>query len=182
MTIYTELTPNPATLKFIVDRVLLPQGTADFPSAEDAAGKSKLAERLFKYPFVQGIFIGRNFITVTKDEGSKWEDVIPVIKEDLGAYLHSGEPIVEGVETVSIEEDDDETVKKIKTILDEQVRPAVAMDGGDIIYEGFDAGVLRLRLQGSCSGCPSSTVTLKQGIESLMKRMFPNEISSVEGV
>lgn len=186
MNIYTEITPNPATLKFIVDRILIPAGTADFPDAAAAEKGSGLARLLFKYPFTTGVFIGRNFITLTKKEESRWEELIPVIKEEFKNYLLKGEPLVDGMPESTPAPSSDtaspELVQKIKEVLDEQVRPAVAMDGGDIIYEGFEDGVLRLRLQGSCSGCPSSTITLKHGIQNLMLRLFPDVVKEVEAV
>jgi len=183
MYIYTEVTPNPATLKFVMDRVLLAEGVADFTSAAEAEQNSKLAAKLFLYPFVQSVFIGRNFVTVGKPDTARWEDVIPVVKDELKRYLESGEKIVENQELLieSSSANEDEVVQKIRQLLDDQVRPAVAMDGGDIIYEGFDDGVVKLKLRGSCSGCPSSTMTLKAGIQNLLTRMVP-EVKAVEAV
>jgi len=182
--IYTEITPNPASLKFVVDRMLMRSGTADFPRVEDTED-APIARRLFDFKFVNGVFIGSNFITITKGEDFQWEEVIPVIKDFLKAYLNSGQPLLAGKyaeeQATEISADDDETTRKIKELLESHVRPAVAMDGGDIIYEDFQEGVLKLRLQGSCSGCPSSVVTLKSGIENLMMRMVP-EVKSVEAV
>lgn len=182
MMIYTEITPNPASLKFVADRVLLHNGNADFPNPESAAD-APLALKLFEFAFVKGVFVGHNFVTVTKDDATKWEEVIPAVKNTLKAFLESGEPIVTNWETPDseVEGDDDPVVRRIKQLLNDNIRPAVAMDGGDITYEGFDDGVVKLRLQGSCSGCPSSTVTLKMGIEGLLTRMVP-EVQSVEAV
>ncbi len=182
MNIYTEVTPNPASLKFVVDRVILSGGAADFPDAQSAELGSKLATRIFKYPFTRGVFFGRNFVTVTKDEAARWEDVIPVIKEEVKTFLQSGERIVETEEVVQAFNDTDETTRSIIQVIEEQVRPAVAMDGGDIIFEGFEDGVVKLKLRGSCSGCPSSLVTLKQGIQSMLQRLFPDQVKSVEAV
>ena len=182
--IYTEITPNPASLKFVVDRTLMRNGTADFPRVEDTED-APIARRLFDFKFVNGVFIGANFITITKGEAFQWEEVIPVVKDFLKAYLNSDYPLLSGKyaeeQATTISADDDEITRKIKELLESHVRPAVAVDGGDIIYEDFQQGVLKLRLQGSCSGCPSSTLTLKQGIENLMMRMVP-EVKSVEAV
>jgi Fe-S cluster biogenesis protein NfuA len=182
--IYTEITPNPASLKFVVDRMLMRGGSADFPRVEDTED-APVARRLFDLKFVNGVFVGSNFITITKRDDFQWEDVIPVVKDFLKAYFNSDQPLLTGkyaeVQEMAISEDDDEITRKIKELLESHVRPAVAMDGGDIIYENFQSGVLKLRLQGSCSGCPSSTMTLKSGIENLMTRMVP-EVKSVEAV
>lgn len=183
--IYTEITPNPASLKFIVGRTLLASGSADFPTAEEA-DDAPIVQKLFNFRFVDGVFISSNFITITKKEEFKWEEIIPVIKDFLKAYLASDQEVLTGKylemnATAEGESEDDELTQKIKSLLDSHVRPAVAMDGGDIVYESFDAGVLKLRLQGSCSGCPSSVLTLKQGIEGLMTRMVP-EVKTVEAV
>ena len=181
--IYTEITPNPASLKFVVPQTILKQGSADFPTVEDT-DEAPLARKLFDFKFVDRVFLGANFITISKREEFQWEEVIPVVKDYLKVYLSSDQPVVVGkfLEVAEVEgEEDDELTQKIKSLLESHVRPAVAMDGGDIIYEDFADGVLRLRLQGSCSGCPSSTLTLKAGIEGLMTRMVP-EVKSVEAV
>ncbi|MEM7037153.1 MAG: NifU family protein [Bacteroidota bacterium] len=183
MVIHTEITPNPATLKFVAQKVLLARGSADFPNP-DEAGDSPLAQKMFEFAFVKGVFIGYNFVSISKDEATQWEDVIPPIKDTLRAFLNSGEAILlnqdDEVEAVP-EEEEDETVRRIKQLLDENIRPAVAMDGGDVIYESFVDGVVKLRLQGACSGCPSSTMTLKMGIEGLLTRMVPG-VTTVEAV
>ena len=181
--IYTEITPNPASLKFVVSRIVMPQGTADFPRIEDTS-EAPIARKLFDFKFVEGVFLGGNFITISKNAGFQWEEVIPAVKDFLKGYFESGQPLVVGalaevVDTSS--PDDDEVTRKIKEILESHVRPAVAMDGGDIIYEDFENGVVKLRLQGACSGCPSSTMTLKAGIEGLLTRMVPG-VLSVEAV
>lgn len=183
MMIYTEITPNPATLKFVADKVLLKQGSADFPTPESAAD-APLAQKMYEFAFVKGVFIGYNFVSITKDDSMQWEEIIPPVKNTLKAFLESGEPILnreEAAAEASEEVEDDETVRKIKQLLDENIRPAVAMDGGDIVYEGFDDGIVKLRLQGACSGCPSSTMTLKMGIEGLLTRMVPG-VKSVEAI
>lgn len=182
MNIYTEVTPNPQTLKFVTDKTILNSGAADFPDAATAEEGSKLATKLFKYPFTTGVFFGRNFVTLTKGEEFKWEDIIPVVKDEVQAYVLSGEKVVENDEVIASHDTDDELTQRIVNIIEEQVRPAVAMDGGDIIFDGFEEGVVKLKLRGSCSGCPSSIVTLKQGIESLLKRLFPDDVKSVEAV
>ena len=182
MNIYTELTPNPASLKFVLDRSILNTGVADFPNVAEADSGSKLASLIFKYPFTQGVFFGRNFVTVTKAETARWEDVIPVVKEEIKSFLQSGEKIVEAEERIVAHDDADELTARIIQVIEDQVRPAVAMDGGDITFEGFEDGVVKLRLRGSCSGCPSSMVTLKHGIQALLQRLFPEEVKSVEAV
>ncbi len=182
--IYTEITPNPASLKFVVSRTLIKKGTADFPSVEDTED-APLAKKLFDFRFVERVFIGQNFVTITKLDDFQWEEIIPVVKDFLKAYFASEQPVLTGkfLETDSEEDavEDSEVTQKIKSLLESHVRPAVAMDGGDIIYEDFIDGVVKLRLQGSCSGCPSSVLTLKAGIEGLLTRMIP-EVESVEAV
>lgn len=184
--IYTEITPNPASLKFVVGQTILPSGSADFPTVEDTE-ESPLAKRLFDFVFVERVFLGANFVTITKGADFSWEEVIPAVKSFLKNYFTSGQDIVTGSLAAEPEvdpnADEDDTTRRIKELLESHVRPAVAMDGGDIIYDSFEEeeGVLRLRLQGSCSGCPSSTITLKAGIEGLMTRMVP-EVKSVEAV
>jgi Fe-S cluster biogenesis protein NfuA len=181
MNIYTEVTPNPATLKFVTDKILLASGAADFPTADSVGERSALATKLFKYPFVKGIMIAQNFVTVTKSEEAKWEDLIPVIKNEVRTSIQNGEVIVDGEDLQKDLAEASEIEQKIKQLIDEQVRPAVAMDGGDIVYEGFDDGIVKLQLRGSCSGCPSSIVTLKAGIQSLLQRMVP-EVKEVVAV
>lgn len=184
--IYTEITPNPASLKFVTQRIFLRKGSVDFPNVEETTD-SPLARKLFDFKFVEGVFISANFVTITKHADFQWEDVIPVVKDFMKAYLASEEPIFTGelektAQEVDISEDDSELVKRIKELLESHVRPAVASDGGDIIYHDFDEeGTLKLRMQGSCSGCPSSLTTLKLGIENLMTRMIP-EVKQVVAV
>lgn len=180
--IYTEITPNPASLKFVVEKILLKRGSADFPDPASASD-SPLAQKIFEFAFTQGVFIGQNFVTVTKTETATWEEIIPLVKSTLKSYLESGEPILlnQEEEVAPDGEEDDEVVKKIKQLLDENIRPAVAMDGGDVVFDSFIDGTVKLRLQGSCSGCPSSTMTLKMGIEGLLTRMVPG-VKTVEAV
>ena len=182
--IYIAITANPVSLKFIVSRQLLPHGSADFPSVEDTT-EAPVARKLFDFSFVERVFIGSDFITITKGDAFQWEEVIPVVKDYLKAFFASGQPLLTGSlaeqSAPETNPDDDEITQRIKELLESHVRPAVAGDGGDIVYEGFEEGVLKLRMQGSCSGCPSSTLTLKTGIETLMTRMIP-EVKSVEAV
>ncbi len=179
MFIQTESTPNPATLKFLPGLTVLEAGTADFPSAE-SADKSPLAERLFKIEGVTGVFFGRDFITVTKAEGTEWDHVKPAILGSIMEHFQSGKPVMTGENTNSGHADDDgenaEVVGQIKELLDTRVRPAVAQDGGDITFHGFDSGVVYLHMQGACAGCPSSTITLKMGIENLLRHYIPEVI------
>ena len=179
--IYLESNPNPNSLKFVVNEMLIPEGLSfDFPDIESAAN-APLAKELFAYPFVDRVFYMSNFITVTKKESVEWLEVQSVLKEHIKKFLESGRFIIEvdEEETVPAEEET-ETVKKIRTILEEYIRPAVEQDGGAITFHSFRDGVVKVRLQGSCSGCPSSMVTLKAGIENLFKRMMPDEVQSVE--
>lgn len=182
MMIYTEITPNPSALKFVVEKALLPKGSADFPNPQ-AAEASPLAKQLFEFAFVTNVFIGYNFVSVTKDASKQWEDVIPGVKQLIRNFLETGQPVLKDMPSDSTEPaaDESETVQRIKKLLDENIRPAVAMDGGDITFEGFDDGIVKLRLQGACSGCPSSTMTLKMGIEGLLTRMVPG-VQKVEAV
>jgi Fe-S cluster biogenesis protein NfuA len=181
--IYLESNPNPNSLKFVVNEMLVPDGMSfDFPTA-DSTGNAPLAKELFTYPFVDRVFYMSNFITVTKKEGTEWLEIQGTIKEHIKNFLESGRVIIEVNEPENISSSEDtETVKKIKTILDEYIRPAVEQDGGAITYHSFRDGIVKVRLQGSCSGCPSSMVTLKAGIENLFKRMMPDEVSAVEAL
>lgn len=179
--IYTEITPNPATLKFVTQKILMPKGSADFPTVESAAA-SPLARTLYELSFVTGVFVSANFVSVTKSGETAWETAIPVIKKAITAFLESGLAVIEGLD--SGEEgaaDESDTVRRIKQLLEDNIRPAVAMDGGDVIFESFTDGVVRLRMQGACSGCPSSTMTLKMGIEGLLTRMVPG-VTAVESI
>ena len=184
MFIQTESTPNPATLKFLPGQTVLEAGTADFPTAE-AATKSPLAERLFKVQGVTGVFFGNDFVTVTKADGNEWDHMKPAILGAIMEHFQSGKPVMLGEAQASghAEHDgeDAEIVGQIKELLDTRVRPAVAQDGGDITFHGFERGVVYLHMQGACAGCPSSTMTLKMGIENLLKHYVP-EVTEVRPV
>ncbi|WP_115936515.1 NifU family protein [Aestuariispira insulae] len=182
MFIQTEQTPNPATLKFIPGREVLKEGSVDFPNAEAALGKSPLAERLFEIEGVSGVFFGHDFITVTKAEDKEWYVMKPSILGVIMEHFTAGQPVLSGeaeAETAkagAASEDDDEIVVQIKELLETRVRPAVAQDGGDIIFHGFEEGIVYLTLQGACAGCPSSTVTLKMGIENMLRHYIPEVV------
>jgi NFU1 iron-sulfur cluster scaffold homolog, mitochondrial len=197
--IYTEASPNPNSMKFVLNSMLsgdenFMKDYASAPTADD----SPLAAALFEFPFVRRVFMTKNFITITKDEQIPWEDIVLGMKTFLKDYFESAKPVMAvddyenelkkqwKAEQLKISENDTETVKKIKGILDEYIRPAVEGDGGAISFHHFDeqAGILKVTLQGSCSGCPSSTVTLKAGIENLFRRMMPDQVKTVvaEGV
>ncbi len=181
--IYLESNPNPNSLKFVINEMLVPEGMSfDFPNPESAKD-APLAQELFTYPFVTRVFYMSNFITVTKSEDMDWAEVQDAIKTHIRTFLESGKLILDNKTPEQKEEtQDSETVKKIKTILDEYIRPAVEQDGGAITFHSFREGVVTVTLQGSCSGCPSSTITLKAGIENLFKKMMPDEIQSVEAL
>ncbi len=177
MFIQTEETPNPATLKFLPGRDVLGRGTADFAQA-DAAGNSPLAQRLFAVEGVTRVFLGADFVTVTKEEGRDWYLLKPSILGAIMEHFASGAPVLtEAVaDDNAVNEDDDEVVAQIKELLDMRVRPAVAQDGGDITFHGFDKGVVYLAMKGSCAGCPSSTATLKAGIENMLRHYIPEVV------
>ena len=184
MFIQTEQTPNPATLKFLPGRDVLETGTANFTSAEEAV-RSPLAERLFGIDGVTGVFFGGDFVTVAKAEDKDWYLLKPSILGVIMEHFAAGRPILlEGADEAAGGAgagDDDEIVVQIKELLDTRVRPAVAMDGGDIVFHKFDDGVVYLTMQGSCSGCPSSTMTLKAGIENMLRHYIP-EVQEVRPV
>ncbi|MFD0750238.1 NifU family protein [Mucilaginibacter calamicampi] len=173
--VYTESTPNPATMKFIVNKLLI-NGSVDYPTKESAE-KSPFAKELYKFSFVNGVFFASNFVTVTKTEDAEWNDIESIIKEFVKGAVESEYKVqLEEQEEVAFEGTDTEI--KIQQILNDYVRPAVEQDGGAISYRSFNEGVVTVELRGSCSGCPSSTVTLKAGIENLLKRMVP-EVTEV---
>lgn len=176
MFIQTEATPNPATLKFLPGEMVLELGTADFPSAA-AAARSPLAQRLFDAAPVTGVFFGHDFITVTKAESADWDHIKPALLGAIMDHYQSGAPVIEGAALPSghaeHQGEDGDIVQQIKELLDTRVRPAVAQDGGDITFHGFDRGVVYLHMQGACAGCPSSTLTLKMGIENLLRHYIP---------
>ena len=179
MFIQTETTPNPATLKFLPGQTVLEMGTADFPSVE-AAAKSPLANRIFAVEGVTGVFFGTDFVTVTKADGVEWDHIKPAILGAVMEHYQSGAPVIEGEQATSGHAEhtgeDGEIVNQIKELLDTRVRPAVAQDGGDITFHGFDRGVVYLHMQGACAGCPSSTLTLKMGIENLLRHYIPEVV------
>ncbi len=184
MFIQTEQTPNPATLKFLPGRDVMGKGTANFTDA-DAATRSPLALRLFGIDGVIGVFLGSDFVTVAKSDALEWHVLKPSILGALMEHLSADLPIIEAdsvaADTVDDSVEDDEVVSQIKELLDTRVRPAVAQDGGDIVFHGFDKGVVYLHMQGACAGCPSSSVTLKMGIENMLKHYVP-EVIRVEAV
>ena len=186
MFIQTESTPNPATLKFLPGQTVLDMGTADFPSAEGAAA-SPLATRLFAVSGVKGVFFGNDFVTVTKGDDTDWDHVKPAILGAIMEHYQSGQPVMAdnmqqaGSGHAAHDGEDAEIVGQIKELLDSRVRPAVAQDGGDITFHGFERGVVYLHMQGACAGCPSSTLTLKMGIENLLRHYIP-EVTEVRPV
>jgi len=183
MFIQTEQTPNPATLKFLPGCTVMESGTANFTDAAAAAARSPLAERLFALPEVGGIFLGGDFITVTKLGDTDWFQLKPAVLAAIMEHFTAGLPVVTGQPEAAASSDteDDEVVSAIKELLETRVRPAVAQDGGDIIFEDFEDGIVYLHMQGSCSGCPSSTATLKAGIENMLRHYIP-EVVEVRAV
>ena len=184
MFIQTEATPNPATLKFVPGKPVLGGGTADFRSRGEA-DKSPLAERLFDIDGVKGVFLGSDFISVTKGD-QEWQHLKPMILGAIMEHYMSGAPVVSGAgandkAAGSYDEEDEDTVQTIKELLETRVRPAVAQDGGDITFAGFRDGIVYLHMRGACSGCPSSTATLRHGIENLLKHFCP-EVQEVKAV
>jgi Fe-S cluster biogenesis protein NfuA len=183
ISLYLESNPNPNSLKFVANEMLVPEGMSfDFPDAVSAQD-APLAKELFEYPFVDRVFYMSNFVTVTKKEGAEWLEIQGKLKEHILNFLEAGKLILDKKAPEAEESEyDSEAVIKIKTILDEYIRPAVEQDGGAITFHSFKDGVVRVNLQGSCSGCPSSTITLKAGIENLFQRMMPDEVKSVEAL
>jgi Fe-S cluster biogenesis protein NfuA len=183
MFIETEGTPNPATLKFLPGRDVMGAATADFATA-DSASRSPLATAVFALPGVARVFLGADFVTVTKTDELSWQALKPQVLGVIMEHFVSGRPAVEGVDEAELEDtipEDAEVVAQIKELLDTRVRPAVASDGGDIVFRGYRDGIVRLHMQGSCSGCPSSSATLKHGIENMLRHYVP-EVVRVEQV
>ena len=185
MFIQTEQTPNPQTLKFLPGKVVMNDGTAFFQNVEEAVN-SPFGKRLFEVDGVQGVFFGSDFITITKNQSTDWQVMKPLILGSIMDHYNSGEltidqDIIKENKSLESDENDNDIVKQIKELLDTRVRPAVAMDGGDIIYDSFKDGIVYLHMQGACSGCPSSTATLKMGIENMLKHYVP-EVQEVRPI
>jgi Fe-S cluster biogenesis protein NfuA len=181
VSIYTEMTPNPETMKFVANKLLYPGKSVDFKN-EESASSSPLAMQLFTFPFIKSVFIASNFVTLTKtDDTEDWQDVIPSVKQFLKEYLEEGNEIINEEElaarkpesTNEIQLNDGDVVKRIKELLENYVKPAVEMDGGAIQFLSYENGTVNMMMKGSCSGCPSSMITLNAGIEGMMKRMIP---------
>ena len=180
MFIQTESTPNPATLKFLPGQSVMDMGTADFPSSESASA-SPLAQRLFSVDGTTGVFFGADFVTVTKAEAIEWDHIKPALLGAIMEHFQSGASVLsdgQGIQPVKGDYDaaDEGIVTQIKELLDTRVRPAVAQDGGDITFHGFERGIVYLHMQGACAGCPSSTLTLKMGIENLLRHYIPEVV------
>jgi len=185
MFIQTESTPNPATLKFLPGQTVLETGTADFLTPE-AASVSPLAHRLFAVDGVRGVFFGADFVTITKADATEWDHIKPALLGAIMEHFQSGQPVMSADAQMTSGHaehsgEDAPIVGQIKELLDSRVRPAVAQDGGDITFHGFDRGVVYLHMQGACAGCPSSTLTLKMGIENLLRHYIP-EVTEVRPV
>ena len=186
MFIQTEQTPNPQTLKFLPGKVVMDEGTAFFQNI-DKTSNSPLAKKLFDVDGVTGVFFGSDFITVTKNDSLDWQVMKPLILGAIMDHFNSGEPTInnetndKGEKSLLENSEDSDIVKQIKELLDTRVRPAVAMDGGDIVYDNYENGIVYLHMQGACSGCPSSMATLKMGIENMLKHYIP-EVKEVRPV
>ncbi len=182
--IQLEWTPNPSTLKYVVDTELIPRGAINFTSASTAAEKSPLVKKLFDIAGVVGVMLGKNFITVTKGDDGEWDELNDKVMETMDSHLSSGEPVVTGEildQTAGQSGEGTPVEMRIREILDAEIRPAVMQDGGDITLDRFEDGIVYLHMRGSCAGCPSSTATLKQGIESRLREAIPevNEVVAV---
>ncbi len=182
MFIQTEATPNPATLKFLPGKTVLASGSADFRSADDSE-RSPLAQRLFAVEGIEGVFFGTDFISITKSDEADWPILKPALLGIIMEHFTAGRPVLlaDSVDEAVFEETDGEIVTQIRELLDTRVRPAVAQDGGDIVFRGFEKGVVFLHMQGACAGCPSSTATLKMGIENMLRHYIP-EVVEVRAV
>ncbi len=192
MFIQTEATPNPATLKFLPGKVVLEEGTADFRDATTAGDASPLAAKIFAVPGISGVFFGYDFVTVTKTDAPEWQHLKPAILGAIMEHFMSGAPVMANATDIAdnaqretegefFDSADTEIVETIKELLETRVRPAVAQDGGDITFRGFENGTVFLHMKGACSGCPSSTATLKHGIQNLLKHFVP-EVQQVEAI
>ena len=195
-TVYVESTPNPKVMKFVANRTIIQGDSVEFMNIDEAKN-SPLAMKLFHFPFVREVFIAKNFVSLTKYDAMEWEDVVMEVREFIREYLAEGSVVVHEIEEVQEKETPKELTEtaapinqqelgevetRIVDILDEFVKPAVESDGGNIRFMSYEAGVVSVLLQGACSGCPSSTVTLKQGIENLLKKMLPTLVKEVVAV
>ena len=196
ITVYAESTPNPKVMKFVANRAIIQGDSVEFMNIDEAKN-SPLAMKLFHFPFVREVFIAKNFVSLTKYDAMEWEDVVMEVREFIREYLAEGSVVVHEIEEVQEKETPKELTEtaapinqqelgevetRIVDILDEFVKPAVESDGGNIRFMSYEAGVVSVLLQGACSGCPSSTVTLKQGIENLLKKMLPTLVKEVVAV
>ena len=190
MFIQTEATPNPATLKFLPGQVVMDAGTADFRDASTASAKSPLAAKLFSVDGVTGVFFGYDFVTVTKQDSLDWAHLKPAILAAIMEHFMAGQPVMDAGSSGDVDdlpkeeffdEGDESIVETIKELLETRVRPAVAQDGGDITFRGYKKGTVFLHMKGACAGCPSSTATLKHGIQNLLHHFIP-EVEQVEPV
>ena len=174
LNVYAEQTPNPETMKFVFNKMILPDEAEDYPTKEKS-NASPLAKSLFEFSFVNGVFIMNNFVTITRSVGSEWHEIMPIVKEFLKAYVEADEPISYKTNKSDIEGSDNVIIAQILDVLDTYIKPAVENDGGLISFKSFneESGIVTVELKGSCSGCPSSAVTLKKGIEGLLTRMVP---------
>ena len=180
MFIQTEQTPNPQTLKFLPGKVVMDEGTAFYQNIDEASD-SPFARRLFAIDGVEGVFFGSDFITITKDQSLDWQVMKPLVLGSIMDHYNSGDETIISNKTnhdnsLKVDENDSDIVKQIKELIDQRVRPAVAMDGGDISFCSFDQGIVTLEMKGACAGCPSSTATLKMGIENMLKHYIPEVI------
>lgn len=187
LTIRTEKTPNPNSLKYNVGKLLIPGGSANFPTPESAHTRSPLARRIFGVAGVTGVFIGSDFFTVTRQEGVAWGVINDYLAPALEQFFEKGEPVLQGQAPADAPmlgdvATDPALVSKIQQLLDEKVRPAVAQDGGDILYRGFENGTVFLEMHGACSSCPSSTATLKAGVETMLRQHLPDVVREVVAV
>ena len=181
MNIQLEWTPNPSTLKYVVDRTLVPRGALNFTSPEAASARSPLASKLMNIEGVSGVMLGSNFVTVTKGEAGEWDALNDAVMATLDAHLGANEPVVApgAMEELASQASGSEVEERIRQLLDLEIRPAVMQDGGDITLDRFENGVAYLHMRGSCSGCPSSTMTLKMGIENRFRELIPEVVEVV---
>ncbi len=176
MFIQTERTPNPATIRFLPGQTVVADGTANFTTKDAAKQRSPLATRIFAVDGVTGVFLGADFITVTREADAEWEILQPMVTAAIMDHFQSGEVVLKDSAGTTDAQDDDAVVSKIKELLDTRIRPAVAMDGGDIVFSSFEDGIVYLHMQGACAGCPSATMTLKSGVENLLRHYIPEVI------